>query len=365
MPSVRCLLAAASLLAAAAPALAGPITPPGGPVAPSMKTLDQVEPRRPIRAADIPLIISQPGNYYLTENITTATTEAAIRISASDVTIDLGGFTLRGPGGTPTGLRDGIRLQSSHSGIWIRNGTIAGFQGRGIDMSLAAANVRISDVCVTACGGMGARVGSAGAVVERCTASANGQSGLSGAGQAVAFIDCTAVANGDAGFVLGGAACTARGCSAVQNTSDGFRAPTGFTEISGCKAYDNGGDGFVVTNAGATIRECVALNNGGDGIEAWGNTRIIDNHCRSNGITAAEGAGIRLAGSWSHVEANTLSGNDVGIRAMSSGNMIVRNVLASHAGGHIVASAGNNVAQILSSPGGSFTATNPWANLSH
>lgn len=368
MHSIRRLLATVAAVAAvivAGSALAGPLTPPSGPVGSSMKTLDQVEPRRPIRAADIPLVITQPGSYYLVENITMPSANTAIRISASDVMIDLNGFTLRGPGGTPTPLLDGIRMESVQSGVWIRNGMIAGFQGDGINLSVASANVRISDVCVTGCGWYGVRVGGIAAVVERCTASLNGKSGFSAGGPAGTFIDCVAMSNGDAGFLLGGTACRVRGCSAAQNSTDGFRAQTGMTDVSECKAYSNGGDGFVFTNLGTTIRDCVALNNGGDGIEVSSHSRVIGNHSRANGISVTDGAGIRLTGTRSHVDGNTLSDNDVGIRAESGGNMIMRNVLSTHAGGHIVASAGNNVGQLHSSPGGSFAVTNPWANLAH
>ena len=54
---------------------AGDLNPPAGPVTSTMKTLDQVEARIPVQSLSGNLgfqhIISQPGSYYLTGNVTT------------------------------------------------------------------------------------------------------------------------------------------------------------------------------------------------------------------------------------------------------------------------------------------------------
>ncbi len=64
-------------LAAAALTVAGPLNPPAGPVAPTMKTLTDIEPRTLVSAASTPgdsanppsvYTISQPGSYYLAAN---------------------------------------------------------------------------------------------------------------------------------------------------------------------------------------------------------------------------------------------------------------------------------------------------------
>src|SRR5689334_2327995 len=88
-------ICAVALLAGAWVASAGPLDPPAGPVAPTMKTLSEVEPRIPIHS--LPLTISQPGSYYLAENITAA--GGGITISADYVTLDLMGFSLSGAPG--------------------------------------------------------------------------------------------------------------------------------------------------------------------------------------------------------------------------------------------------------------------------
>ncbi len=75
----------------------GPLTPPGAP-APTMTTLDQVEPRITVNATNTPgdadslYKITQPGSYYLSGNLTGVSSKIGIEIATNNVTLDLMGF---------------------------------------------------------------------------------------------------------------------------------------------------------------------------------------------------------------------------------------------------------------------------------
>src|SRR5665213_1271543 len=100
----------------------GVLTPPGAP-APTMKSLDQIEARTPITNTASLVIITQPGSYYLTHNLTVSSGDG-IDINVSGVTLDLNGFTISSTVASATG--SGILLGSALSDLTICNGHIRG-----------------------------------------------------------------------------------------------------------------------------------------------------------------------------------------------------------------------------------------------
>jgi parallel beta-helix repeat protein len=141
---------------------------PGGPPAPGMKSLQEVEPRTPI--SSIPYTISQPGSYYLTSNLTPASDLPGITVFADNVTIDLNGFTLRGFAGSTNG---GIDAQAG-DGLVVRNGAIQGWGYVGV--SAAGNTAVIEDLVLTDGTGFGIIV-SGGSVVRNVDIS-GGQFGI-------------------------------------------------------------------------------------------------------------------------------------------------------------------------------------------
>src|SRR5262249_14863369 len=140
----------------------GPLTPPGAP-APTMKSLDQVEARIIINTTNTPgnantqFIISAPGSYYLTGNITGVSGKHCIFVSSANVTIDLNGFMLIGVGGSGTAIYDGA---VNHGNTVVRNGTIASWGGSGIDLSSSFDSI-VENLIVTNNTGFGLKMSDA------------------------------------------------------------------------------------------------------------------------------------------------------------------------------------------------------------
>jgi hypothetical protein len=165
----------------------GSLTPPGAP-APTMKTLQQVEPRVPISTA--PFTISQPGSYYLTTNLTVSGGDA-ITIAANGVTLDLNGFTIASTTNPASGtavLIDGglqdITIQNGHIRGGVTNNGSGVFSGPGFGYGIYYSgsdlqNVRVSGVSVSGCQYHGIYVGNSGSTaVENCVVRTVGGAGI-------------------------------------------------------------------------------------------------------------------------------------------------------------------------------------------
>jgi hypothetical protein len=150
-----------------------------------MKTLDQVEARRPIPPSPATPIsgphftITEPGSYYFTGNVT-VTDGPGIVITANNVTLDLNGFTLACSASSQL-FTAGIQDDFTSSNLTITNGNItstsavtsSGITGAGwyfgVFVGTSSASLQIRDLKVSGMGltGIDARDGT----VTRCSVS--------------------------------------------------------------------------------------------------------------------------------------------------------------------------------------------------
>ena len=375
--SVPALIASMSILLLPHAFGQGALTPPPGPPAPTMKTLDQLdaklEPRTPI--SSLPFTISQPGSYYLTGNLTGVSGQDGITIATSDVTLDLVGFALTGVAGS----LKGVSISGGTSNIAVRNGTVRSWGGEGVDAG-SASNGQFQDLRLSANGGFAGLIAGDGSTVSGCVARGNTRDGIftgfgctiSGcttrenldagiyAGQGSTVTGCTASRNTDRGIFTSGE-CTVSGCTANLNGGDGINASGGST-ISGCTASDNHKNGIVSEN-GSTISGSTASYNYNDGIRVTSSCRVVENTCAGNGVDAFDGAGINALSSRNRIDSNNVMGNDRGIDCNpATANLIIRNSARGNTINYDIV-AGNNAGAIIVSPGVGFSSSNAWANL--
>jgi len=178
----------------------GSLAPPGAP-APTMKTLGQVEPRTPISQTGY--TISNSGSYYLATNLTTSGNDPGVRIVASDVSLDLCGFTINGAESTGNGISISLGVDN----VSVHNGSVRSCCFHGLDAGYAThcifRDLRIINNARNAISYCGIAAG-ANAQVERCRIVDNGGTGLS-ANSNSKIIDNEIAGNGGDGLKLIGA----------------------------------------------------------------------------------------------------------------------------------------------------------------
>jgi len=300
-------------------ASAGDLNPPAGPVAPTHKTLTQVEPRTPIGPmttpgdADSTFRISAPGSYYLTGNLTGEVGKHGIEIASNNVSIDLNGFALVGIGGSLSGVFTDTDGRHNHS---IVNGAVSNWGGSGVVMGN---NAVVRNIRVFSVGGNGIDVDSSSAVTE-----------------------CV-VENPISRGIKTREVCVVSRCAVNGAIAAGIDLGAD-SVVNDCAVSGGNGTGILL-GAGCTATANSSSRNLGHGIEATGWCLVESNQCRQNG-NGAVGAGIHTRGAQNRIVGNACNANPIGIECVSGFNHLSGNTVHENADNYLITGALANQHQI-------------------
>jgi hypothetical protein len=367
---------------------AGPLSPPAGSVASTYKTLAEVDPGTPL--SSVPAgggakhYITQPGRYYLTGNLVGNPGQDGVIVAASDVTIDLRGFSLQG--GQNPGSK-GIQDAPNASRVVIRNGSIVGW-GLNAVFNNSGTDWVCRDLVVATTGNIAIQLNTQ-AVVEGCNVKGAGYFGVSTLG--MSRVMRTTVSDCANAGIAAGSGSRVEACEVTRCTVAGVLGSYGVTVVDStinethvgtwgghgmyldgnatverCTLMRNDGDGICSSQGGIVVRGCTANWNKGNGINANSSSLIEENHVHANGTNAggAASAGILVRGSATRVQGNHLAYNNTAVQLQGSQNLVVRNSFSMN-GAHVAGGAGNSVAQIVQAPANGFVSTDPWANFNY
>ena len=207
--------------------------------------------------SSVPYTISSPGLYYLAKNLTHTDihSTATITVSASDVTLDLMGFCLTGPGKDVLGNATGVKVSGSN--VEIRNGSIQDFGKWGISVE----------------GGNGTRL--VGLRVRK-----TGQDGIGLMGDTHLVMDCSVIDTGGHGIWCLAIASLIKGNHVSYNTGDGINVSAGCTVEGNLTAANTGG---IYVLDGCTVTLNTAYSNTGTGIVTGNDCTITNN--TTDGLT--------------------------------------------------------------------------------
>lgn len=226
----------------------------------------------------VPFVITSPGLYYLPNNLTSSgTTNNAITVGADDVTIDLMGFCLTGPGKGSGPNNNGIIVAAGQKNVEIRNGSIKAFGLDGIQSQSDCTSIRVVGIRVRDTGGWGINLHGNDQLVMDCAVN------MGAYGIYVGF--SSLVKGSQVVGSVGGGIFISGGSTAVGNTLRGNAY--GIIADFGTSVTDNtvsvNSLGGIYTYDKCTITRNTAFNNTGTGIYTGTYCTITNN--TTDGLT--------------------------------------------------------------------------------
>jgi parallel beta-helix repeat protein len=317
--------------------------------------------------------------------------ENGIRVSASDVTIDLNGFRILGRSNDLSG----ISIDAGLKNITIRNGHISGFGFDGINADGVNCGL-YENLCLENNLDDGLEIGS-DSVIRNCRAVGNGDMGFIG-NSGITITESVAQGNGDDGISMS-TACVISRCVSRDNEGDGINAATACT-IDHCSVLNNRNDGIDANQRGnisdcvvmsngrrasttglgvgirmvfaGMVKHCVVDFNGGTGIlltspiggSGGGATHVLENEVTNNanqGVFVQGGGGNRIEGN------SFIANSGPAIQNITGGNLVIKNNAIGNFGAGTVddydLNAGDTRGPIITGPGVIAAGANPWANF--
>ncbi|MBN1268691.1 MAG: right-handed parallel beta-helix repeat-containing protein [Kiritimatiellae bacterium] len=252
---------------------------------------------------DWPCSVRLAGTLVCSQDLTTG-----ITVNAHDVSIDLAGHALVGPGlNSAYGIYQGAGLRN----LRVLNGQVVCWRG-------------------------------------------STQGGLYAGGVCSDVSDLVAVSNATGIAVR--EASSVRNCAAYGNSEDGIVAYGGCTVVQ-CTANGNDRVGIYVDDH-CSVLDSVAHGNLGSGIEVSEGSRVERCVCNLNNA-----AGIQATGNgYCRIDGNQIHQNATGLDVVSTHNVIVRNTVSYNTANFSVA-ANNATGIVISVTGGGEVSGDPWANI--
>ncbi|MDA8021317.1 MAG: hypothetical protein MPN21_28120 [Thermoanaerobaculia bacterium] len=327
----------------------------------------------------LPFVITEPGSYVMTQNLTsTVVNDNGIIIDSDNVTLDLGGFTLEGNSAGFGG--DGILILGLQTNIYIYNGMIRNWRDEGINgVNVSGSRFERLNIIGNDTDGM---IVNDGNVIAHVVANHNGNDGID-SDDGTVIVNCSAMANGDNG-IEGDDGCTIIGSAGYLNEGHGVEVGDGGLIVNS-SGRDNGTFGIEANNGsaiyystadlntsnginitqGCLVVGCAARNNGGNGIRAFSTDSLIrDSRTDNNAL-----AGFTTATSDVVFRDNHATDNTIGFQTTAgSGSFFIRNT-ASGNNTNYSFTAGTSFGPIIDVSGGGDIsgiagADHPWANFS-